>query len=873
MDAHGFPCILRAMAKKRARDLPDARGELSRVVPAGDRAPPTSPRTSPVRGCMVIKPWGYAIWENIQRVLDRMFKATGHQNAYFPLFIPMSFLEKEAEHVEGFAKECAVVTHHRLEPGKDGKLVPAGELEEPLIVRPTSETIIGAMFAKWIESIATCRCSSISGRTSCAGRCARACSCARRSSSGRRATPRTRPRPRRVEETRMMLDVVRRLRRDYMAMPVIRGEKTAGERFPGAVATYCIEAMMQDRKALQAGTSHFLGQNFAKASGHQFPERSRRAGVRVDHLVGRVDALDRRPHHDARRRRRADLPPRLAPAHVVILPITAKAEDPQQVIEYCKQAARRAARAALRRRARRGRGRRARHARRRQELEWVKKGVPLRLEVGPRDMAQDAVFMARRDNRAHRKQSIAARRVRRRLAALLDEIQDGLLARARAHQRSSTRARSTARTSSTRSSRPSPAAARTATRRRKSTAASRSRTVRRTRRSRPRSRTTSASRCAAFRSRTAAAPAPARSAASHPQPRRLGQGVLGRPAYAVRDHRKAGRREHLFALVRIPSVFRSDKINFSVFLFLLAPMASLTTEYRTLIRLSWPAALTQIGLMLTSVIDTLMLARVSVDALAGSALATMWQWCFLSIGVGAVVGIDPLISQAHGRGDGPGAALAFQRALVIALLISVPVCIATACTGIGLRLLGEPPAVADLAQRYNLLKLPTVPCFLVFTAQRQYLQGRGMLAPATWVAVFATAINAVLGWALIFGHLGMPALGLRGSAIADTLATAALVLMLTPAMRALGVHSGALRALRSRVVFPERPVSQALRLGLPVGMQIVARGVRRFRSLRSWPVGSTYPRSARTKSCSTWRRCRSWCRSAFRSVRRRASAT
>src|SRR5499427_5165333 len=152
MDDCAFPCMLRAMAKKPEHAISPTREQnypewYQQVVRAAELA-----EASPVRGCMVIRPWGYSLWENMQRVLDRKFKATGHQNAYFPIFIPKSFLEKEAEHVEGFAKECAVVTHHRLEVGKDGKLVPAGELEEPLIVRPTSETIIGAMFAKWVQS-------------------------------------------------------------------------------------------------------------------------------------------------------------------------------------------------------------------------------------------------------------------------------------------------------------------------------------------------------------------------------------------------------------------------------------------------------------------------------------------------------------------------------------------------------------------------------------------------------------------------------------------------------------------------------------------------------------------------------------------------
>ena len=238
------------------------------VVRAADLA-----ELSPVRVCMVIKPWGYALWENMQQVLDNMFKETGHSNAYFPLFIPLSYLEREAEHIEGFAKECAVVTHHRLEPGPEGGLVPTGELDEPYVVRPTSETIIGEMYSKWVQSyrdlpilinqwanvvrwelrprlfLRTAEFLWQEGHTAHA--------------SADEA----------IEETLRMLDLYSQFAEQYMAMPVIRGEKPAGERFPGAVNTYAIEAMMQDRKALQAGTSHFLGQNFARACDISFSDR------------------------------------------------------------------------------------------------------------------------------------------------------------------------------------------------------------------------------------------------------------------------------------------------------------------------------------------------------------------------------------------------------------------------------------------------------------------------------------------------------------------------------------------------------------------------------------------------------------------------
>ena len=254
-----------AIAPRRADDFPEW---YQAVLAAADLA-----ENSEVRGCMVIKPWGYGIWENIQAQLDRMFKATGHKNAYFPLFIPLSYLEKEAEHVAGFAKECAVVTHHRLEAGPDGKLVPTGKLAEPLVVRPTSETIIGAAYAKWVQSyrdlplllnqwanvvrwemrprifLRTTEFLWQEGHT------------AHETEAEAQA------------ETRTMLDVYETFAREHLALPVLRGRKSASERFPGAVDTLCIEAMVQDCKAVQAGTSHFLGQNFAKASGIRYLSR------------------------------------------------------------------------------------------------------------------------------------------------------------------------------------------------------------------------------------------------------------------------------------------------------------------------------------------------------------------------------------------------------------------------------------------------------------------------------------------------------------------------------------------------------------------------------------------------------------------------
>jgi prolyl-tRNA synthetase len=251
-----------AITPTRAEDYPEW---YQQVVKAADMA-----ETSAVRGCMVIKPWGYAIWELIQKGLDGMFKETGHVNAYFPLFIPLSFLEKEAEHVEGFAKECAVVTHHRLEKGPDGGLIPAGELDEPLIVRPTSETIIGATFAKWVQSyrdlpLLINQWANVVRWEMRTRLFLRTSEFLWQEGHTVHATEQEA-----IDETEMILNLYAEFCRDYMAMPVLTGIKTESEKFPGAVKTYCIEGMMQDKKALQAGTSHFLGQNFAKASDIKF---------------------------------------------------------------------------------------------------------------------------------------------------------------------------------------------------------------------------------------------------------------------------------------------------------------------------------------------------------------------------------------------------------------------------------------------------------------------------------------------------------------------------------------------------------------------------------------------------------------------------
>jgi len=385
---------------------------------------------SPVRGCMVIRPWGYTLWENISSQLDEMFKETGVKNAYFPLFIPLSYLEKEAEHVEGFAKECAVVTHHKLEKGENGKLVPAGKLAEPLIVRPTSETIIGESMSKWVSSYRDLPVllnqwanvvrwemrTRIFLRTSeflwQEGHTAHATEEEAR------------------DRTLMMLNIYTKFVEECLAMPVVRGCKTPSERFPGAVDTMCIEGMMQDKKALQAGTSHFLGQNFAKGSDIKFQNADKEEqfawttswGVSTRMIGGMIMT-----HGDDDG---VIMPPRVAPSHVVLLPIYRKDEERAEIMAYTQALA-----AELRQIRYHGRkivveiddrdigGARG--------WEWIKKGIPLRAEIGPKDMANESVFLGRRDKTAREKTGVKKDAFVDGFCELLDEIQDTYFQRAK----------------------------------------------------------------------------------------------------------------------------------------------------------------------------------------------------------------------------------------------------------------------------------------------------------------------------------------------------------------------------------------------------------------------------------------------------------
>ncbi len=349
--------------------------------------------SSPVRGCMVIRPQGYAVWEAIRTDLDRRFKETGHTNAYFPLFIPQSFLSKEAEHVEGFAKECALVTHHRLRVAEGGGVEPdpSSKLEEALVVRPTSETIIWHMYGRWIRSYRDLPL------------------LINQWANVVRWEMRTRPflrtaeflwqeghtahatREEAEEEATRMLQVYADFAEQTLAVPVVTGVKSASERFAGALDTYTIEAMMQNGWALQAGTSHFLGQNFAKA----FDVTFQAANGDIEHVWATSWGVSTRligavimTHSDDTG---LVLPPTVAPVQVVVTPIWRKDKDKAEVLEFAHKV-----RAALSPAIRVHVDDRENMKPGAKYYEWERKGVPLRMEVGPRDVANNAVFCAKR---------------------------------------------------------------------------------------------------------------------------------------------------------------------------------------------------------------------------------------------------------------------------------------------------------------------------------------------------------------------------------------------------------------------------------------------------------------------------------------------
>ena len=423
-----------AITPTRAQDFPEW---YQQVVRAADLA-----ENSDVRGCMVIKPWGYGIWERMQRGLDKMFKDTGHKNAYFPLFIPLSYLAKEAAHVEGFAKECAVVTHHRLEVDSEGKLRPApsSELAEPLVVRPTSETIIGATYAKWVQSyrdlpILINQWANVVRWEMRLRLFLRTAEFLWQEGHTAHETE-----TEALEETEKMLGVYATFAREFLAIPVFTGEKTESERFPGAVKTLCIEAMVQDRKAIQAGTSHFLGQNFAKASNIVFQSREGKQefawttswGVST-RLIGTV--LMAHADDDG-----MIVPPRIAPTHVVILPITPKPETRDAVFGAVDQLAEQI-------RAVNFHGAPVEVEVDKRDIgggvknwEWIKKGIPVRIEIGPRDLEKGTVAVARRDQPPREKQFLTMADAVAQIAGTLQSIQDNLYARALAFRDANLRA-------------------------------------------------------------------------------------------------------------------------------------------------------------------------------------------------------------------------------------------------------------------------------------------------------------------------------------------------------------------------------------------------------------------------------------------------
>jgi prolyl-tRNA synthetase len=381
-----------------------------------------------VRGCMVIKPYGYAIWERMQQQLDVMFKETGHENAYFPLFIPKSFLSKEAAHVEGFAKECAVVTHYRLKNDPEGQGIvvdPEARLEEELIVRPTSETIIWNTYRNWIKSwrdlpLLINQWANVVRWEMRTRLFLRTAEFLWQEGHTAHAT-----REEAIEEAERMLEVYARFAEEWMAMPVIKGIKTPYERFAGADETYCIEALMQDGKALQAGTSHFLGQNFAKAFDVKFAAQDGSLqyvwatswGVST-RLMGALVLS----HSDDNG---LVLPPRLAPTQVIIVPIYRSDEEREATGRKASELCERLNAAGIRAKT----DLRDTHKPGWKFAEYEMRGVPVRVALGPRDLAQSTVEMARRDTL--KKEIVSVDNLIPMVTEWLQDIQSNLLMRSR----------------------------------------------------------------------------------------------------------------------------------------------------------------------------------------------------------------------------------------------------------------------------------------------------------------------------------------------------------------------------------------------------------------------------------------------------------
>ncbi|QSR87228.1 proline--tRNA ligase [Candidatus Methylacidiphilum infernorum] len=411
-----------AISPRRSEDFPEW---YQQVIAAADLA-----ENSEVRGCMIIKPWGYALWERIQKELDLRIKKTGHKNVYFPLFIPLEYLQKEAEHVEGFAKECAVVTHHRLEKGVDGKLHPASPLTEPLVIRPTSETIIGAAFSRWIQSyrdlpLLINQWANVVRWEMRPRLFLRTTEFLWQEGHTVHASP---------EEARQealsIVNLYEEFMRGYLALPVIVGEKPESERFPGADNTYTLEAMVQDRKAVQVGTSHFLGQNFSKANNIRFLDKEGKMqfawtsswGVST-RLIGTLIMA----HGDDNG---LVLPPTVSPLQVVILPLVKKEEDKTKILDFAQRLAGEIEKIDFA-------GEKLRVEVDKREMgggvkswEWIKKGVPLRVEIGPQEISSRLLTVKRRDKELKEREQFTFEGFLERLPALLADIQKGIYARA-----------------------------------------------------------------------------------------------------------------------------------------------------------------------------------------------------------------------------------------------------------------------------------------------------------------------------------------------------------------------------------------------------------------------------------------------------------
>ena len=384
---------------------------------------------SPVRGCMVIKPYGYSIWEKMQAELDRMFKETGHSNAYFPLFIPKSFLSKEASHVEGFAKECAVVTHYRLKNAEDGSGVivdPEAKLEEELIVRPTSETVIWSTYKNWIQSyrdlpLLVNQWANVVRWEMRTRLFLRTTEFLWQEGHTAHATS-----DEAMAETVQMMNIYAQFSEEFMALPVVKGKKTESERFAGADETLCIEALMQDGKALQAGTSHFLGQNFAKAFEVKFATKE--GGL--EYVWGTSWGVSTRlmgalimAHSDDNG---LVLPPKLAPFQVVIVPIYRGEEELAMISVKAKEIMAELRKAGIS----------VKYDDRDTQkpgwkfAEYELKGVPIRIALGPRDLENKTLEIARRDTLTKESFQWEEMPIAQKIGGLLEEIQEGIYQKA-----------------------------------------------------------------------------------------------------------------------------------------------------------------------------------------------------------------------------------------------------------------------------------------------------------------------------------------------------------------------------------------------------------------------------------------------------------